>query len=529
MEKRMKEINTKRKWICQFMSFLIVIMIVLGGRSVTVHADNAKNGWVNGYYYKNGVKQKSKWIKDGKNSYYVDSKGKKLTGWHKIGSSYYFFNQKGNNYQKGRKIGTRITKLNDKVVAMGIDVSTWQGSIDWKQVKNAGVDFVMLRIGYGKGRYGSTNCTLDDKFRSYAAGAAEAGIPIGVYFYSYATSQKQALKEAEFTIKQLDGIPVAFPVAYDIEDAYIIGKTSKSERTAMAKTYMDTIAAAGYHPMFYCNQNWYNNYLEADELKDYDFWYARYTNQEPVRAEYPYQMWQATSTQKIKGITENTVDIDFLYKDYFSDIQTRSSALKYGWHKEAGKLQYYFRGRKKTDGWFTIAGNTYYLGSAGAYTSWHTISGKRYYFNSKGEMQTGFTRIGTKIYFFSDAGVLQTATDEPGVTIDESGVCHIKKGWYKDSKGKYFYRNSNGSIAKNKWITTNGKKYYVGSNGRRVTGFKTIKGKKYYFKSNGAMKKGWLTYKGCRYYFKSNGEMVKGKTIKIKGKKYTFKKNGQLK
>lgn len=229
------------------MFFLAVMMTLTGitGIGSTAHADTKKNGWIDGYYYKNNVKQKSTWVKDGKNTYYVNSKGKKVTGWHKIGKSYYFFNQKGNNYKQGRKIGAQITKLSNRVITMGIDVSTWQGKVDWDKVKASGVNFVMIRIGYGKGRYGSKNCTLDNRFKSYVKGASEAGIPIGIYFYSYATSEEQALKEAEFTIEQLDGVPVSFPVAYDIEDAYILKHTSKKKRTAMAKTYMDTIALAG--------------------------------------------------------------------------------------------------------------------------------------------------------------------------------------------------------------------------------------------------------------------------------------------
>ena len=529
MKRRMRKQDTEKLWWMKAVMLSLAVIIILTGIRSTAYADTVKNGWNGNYYYKNNVKQKSTWIKDGKNTFYVNSQGKKVTGWHKIGKSYYFFNQKVNNYKQGKKIGTQITKLSNKVVTMGIDVSTWQGKINWNKVKASGVNFVIIRIGYGKGRYGSKSCTLDNRFTSYVKGASEAGLPIGIYFYSYATSEEQALKEAEFTIEQLDGVPVSFPIAYDIEDAYILKHTTKNERTAMVKTYMDTIAAAGYYPMFYCNQNWYNNYLNASDLKDYDFWYARYTYQEPNISEYPYTVWQATSTQKIDGITENTVDIDFLYKDYSKVIKTRKSALKYGWYKESGKWQYYYQGKKKKSGWFTIAGHTYYLSSAGAYTGWQTISGKRYYFNSKGEMQTGFTKIGSKRYLFSDKGILQMTTDAKGVTIDQDGVCHIKKGWYKDNKGKYYYRNTDGNLAKNKWITSKGKKYYVGSNKRRTVGFKTISGKRYYFASNGVMKTGWLTYKGNKYYFKKNGEMVKDKTIKINGKKYTFKKNGQLK
>lgn len=508
--------------------FIGIICMALSVNATTAYAKK-KNGWVKGYYYINDKKQTSTWIKDGKNTYYVDSKGKKIQGWKKIGKSYYFFNQKGNNYQKGRKIGAKITKLSKNALVMGIDVSTWQGEVNWKKVKDAGVKFVMIRLGYGKGRYGSRKCTLDNRFADYVKGASDAGIPIGIYFYSYATTEKQALAEAEYTIKQLDGVPVSFPVAYDIEDDYILKKTSKKKRTAMAKTYMDTIAAAGYHPMFYCNQYWYNECLESDELADYDFWYARYTNKEPDAATYPYAVWQATSAQKIAGITDNTVDIDFLYKDYSKLIDTRSTALKYGWYEENGIWQYYFQGKRKKDGWFTIAGKTYYLGAKGTLTGWQTIEDNTYYFDNKGVMQTGFVLIGTKRYMFDANGIWQRSTEAQGVTIDKNGVCHIKKGWYKDAKGRYFYRTASGNLAKNKWIKTKGKKYYVGSNCRRSIGFKTIKGKRYYFNKNGQMRTGWLTYKKHKYYFKKNGEMVKGKTITIKGKKYKFKKNGQLK
>lgn len=500
--------STYRK-ACKRILFVLVIACVLGNVAITARAAT-KNAWKKGCYYDHdGEKVTNSWVKYKGNKYYVNKQGKKVTGWKRIGSSYYFFNQKGNNYQPGKPIGAQITKLSKGAITMGIDVSTWQGNVDWDKIKAAGVDFVMIRIGYGKGRYGSKSCTLDDRFESYVAGANEAGIPIGVYFYSYATSEKEALKEAEFTIKKLQSIPVNFPVAYDVEDAYILNKTTKKLRTSMIKTYCDTIATAGYYPMYYSNQNWYNNYLDAEQLEDYDFWYARYTNKEPDIEEYPYTIWQATSMQKIDGITENTVDIDFLYKDYREIISERTQALKYGWHKEGKNWQYYYQGKRKKDGWFTIAGHSYYLNSSGAVTGWKTLENERYYFNSKGEMQTGFVRIGLHTYLFGNDGTLQLQTREPGVTIDNKGICHVKKGWYQNSKGKYFYRNSNGLIAKNKWISTKGKKYYVDGKGYRVTGFRTIKKKK--------------------YYFNKKGEMVRSKTIKIRGRKYTFRKNGQLK
>lgn len=492
-------------------------------------AEAQTSGWKNGYFYIDGKKQTSRWITEGKNRYFLDKKGKKLTGWHRVGGAYYFFNAKGNNYKAKKKIGAQVTKLSDDVVTMGIDASEFQGSVDWNAVKASGVNFAMIRVGYGAGRYGNRSCKLDKRFREYVEEASEAGIQIGIYLYSYAVTPKQALAEAEFVIEQLDGVPVSFPVAFDIEDDYIIQHTTKEERTANARTFMDTIAAAGYYPMYYCNQNWYNNYLDTKALEDYDFWYARYTHEEPDGNQFPFTMWQSTSTQKMNGITENTVDVDFLYEDYFSEIDTRRQAAKYGWRTEGTRKYYYFCGERKTDGWFTMAGETFYLTKYGTAVGWITMDGKQYYFNNNGVMQTGFVKIGGKRYLFGDDGSLQYDTVEPGVTIDKDGVCRIKKGWYKDKNGKYFYRKSSGKLAKNEWIKTGGKKYYADANSRRTVGMKTIKGSTYYFdKDTGAMKKGWLTYKGRRYYFKSNGKMVKKSTIKIKGKKYTFDKKGRL-
>lgn len=516
----------KHMMVLGFAAALVAAGLIFGQTSYAA----GKNGWDNGYFYVDGKKQTSKWVKDKYGTYYVNSSGKKVTGWKKIGGAYYYLNEeKGGKIRNSKKkTGVRLSKLSKNVLTMGIDMSQWQGTVNWKKIKDSGVKFVMLRIGYGKGRYGSKSCTLDPKFESYVKGAKSVGLPIGVYFYSYAKTPEQALKEAEFTIEQLDGIDISFPVAYDVEDAAIINATNKATRTEMVRTYLETIAAAGYTPMFYCNQTWYDTYLDADKLADYEFWYARYTYVEPERNEYPYGMWQATSTQKLSGITENTVDLNFLYEDYFESVKLRNTALKYGWHKENGKLYYYYQGKKHKTGWFSLAGKTYYLSSGAAVTGWKTIAEERYYFNSKGVMQTGFVKADGKIYLFDKNGVMQTTTNEPGVTIQEDGSCKIKTGWHKKSNGKYIYRYSSGKTAKSKWITVKGKKYYCDGKGYRVTGFKTIKSKRYYFQSGGVMKKGWLTYKGKKYYFKSNGQMVKGKTIKIKGKKYKFNKKGQL-
>ncbi|MBQ9983245.1 MAG: hypothetical protein IJP29_01515 [Lachnospiraceae bacterium] len=541
--------NRKRLGYIRCIICVVILLAACSHMKTTVSAEG-RNGWYKGYYYVDGKIQKSTWVETNKGTYYVNAEGKKVTGWKKIKGRFYYFNEaKGGILRNSsRKTGVRLSKLSKDVLCMGIDMSQWQGNVNWKKIKASGVKFVMLRLGYGKGRYGGSSCTMDSKFRSYVEGAAKVGLPIGIYFYSYATTPKQALAEAEYTIDCLDGISVEFPVAYDIEDPAILEKTDNDTRTEMARTFMETIEAAGYTPMLYCNQNWYLNYLDSEKLSEYEFWYARYTYVEPDRTMYNCGMWQATSTQKLPGITENTVDLNFLYKDYFNTVAARSSALKYGWHDEGDKTYYYFQGKKLKTGWFAMAGEQYYLKNGAKSIGWLTIGEERYYFNEKGEMQTGFTNINGDIYLLNDDGVMQTVTDEPGVTINEDGTCSIKKGWYKNAQGKYFYRYASGNVAKNKWIKTKGKKYYVNQSGYRVTGLKKIDGKRYYFNEKGIMQKGfvtyknnryyftnsgeaktgWMKYKGKKYYFKKNGTMVRGKTISINGKKYRFNDKGHL-
>lgn len=501
------------------------------------------------------------------NHFYYDDYGNMMTGWKEIDGKYYYFNEPGKLYNSQADIGLCLSELSGDVLCMGIDMSEWQGTVNWKQIKSSGVKFVMLRLGYGKGRYGNTSCVVDKRFWSYVQGAQSVGLPIGIYFYSYATSPAMAWEEAEFTIQQLSGIKVSFPIAYDIEDPAILASTDNATRTAMVKSYLDTVAAAGYTPMLYCNQNWYDNYLNSNELKDYDFWYARYTYMEPNRKQYNCDMWQATSTQQLIGITENTVDLNFLYQNYFKTITPRTEPLKYGWHKEGSKTYYYYQGEKLGTGWFTQAGNVYYLKKGAATYGWRIIKGKTYYFNEYGVMQVGMVKIGWRYYVFDANGVLQTHL--PGMTINADGTCTFKKGWYQNDQGQWYYQYASGKLATKTWMTKGKKKYYCDKNGFRVTGFKTIGGKRYYFNKNGVMQvgwvkykkntyyfkksgvmqkgwlelkknkyyfdskgrmlTGWLKYKGNKYYFNKNGKMVKNKTIKINGKNYKFDKQGRLK
>lgn len=187
----------------------------------------------------------------------------------------------------------------------GIDVSKWQGVIDYDKVKNAGIDFVIIREGYGKDQ-------TDKKFEQNYLNAKKSGLKVGVYHYSYADSVEDAKKEAEFCITNLRGKKFEYPIVFDIEDKEQL-KLNNRQRTDIVKAFCDTIENANYYAMFYCNLNWINNYLIKDELLNkYDLWLAQWNTDKPA---INCGIWQYSETGKISGINGN-VDLDKSYKDY---------------------------------------------------------------------------------------------------------------------------------------------------------------------------------------------------------------------
>ncbi len=193
----------------------------------------------------------------------------------------------------------------------GIDVSKWQGNIDWIKAKNDGVDFAIIREGYGKDG-------KDKKFEENYKSAKTSGIPVGVYHYSYADSVEDAKKEAEFCLKNIKGKQLEYPVCFDIEDKEQL-KLNNRQRTDIIKAFCETIENAGYYAMIYCNLNWYNNYLIKDELKQYDLWIAQWEVGAPSVI---CGIWQKSDKGVIDGIKGN-VDLDVSYKNYPEIIKSK--------------------------------------------------------------------------------------------------------------------------------------------------------------------------------------------------------------
>lgn len=192
----------------------------------------------------------------------------------------------------------------------GIDVSKWNGAIDFQEIKNDGVEFVMIREGYGK----ESPSQVDKRFEENYKNAKAVGIPVGVYHYSYADSVEDARKEAEFCLKNIAGKQLEYPVCFDIEDKEQL-KLSRRQRTDICKAFCEEIEKAGYYAMIYCNLNWYKNYLYSEELKKYDLWLAEWYEEAPSAE---CGIWQKSDQGQINGIRSNS---EKRYLQYSSRVE----------------------------------------------------------------------------------------------------------------------------------------------------------------------------------------------------------------
>ena len=199
----------------------------------------------------------------------------------------------------------------------GIDVSYWQGNIDWKAVANSGIDFAILRVGY-RG-YSSGKMFEDSTFARNANGAVANGIKIGVYFYSTAINEEEALQEAAWVCNRIAGYGITYPVVYDFEDfgKYRCAGLSGSDVTKNALAFLNYVSSRGYSPMMYANPSDMSKYLSRSSFP-MRFWLAHYVKGAPEKkSSYTgsYQMWQYTSQGTVPGI-RGGVDMNIAYFGY---------------------------------------------------------------------------------------------------------------------------------------------------------------------------------------------------------------------
>lgn len=453
------------------------------------------------------------------------------------------------------------------VVARGIDVSHWQGKIDWKAVAADDVKFVML----GTRSQGRPDPTFDYNAKS----AYNEGIALGAYIYSYATTVSQAEAEADFVLNLIKDYPISYPIAFDAEDEQTLGKLPKSQIAAIILAFTKKIRAAGYYPIIYANDYWIASKLDLNALAGIDIWVARYNKKHayanPV-------MWQATETGKVNGIKGN-VDIDFQYKDFSSVIPrdiTRTIAGKtytyknyvlqtdnsnknqnnttkpskdnttsptepdnnkkntpaQGWNLIKGKYYYYtnITGRAVTSwfkvdnkwyffnqdgvmqtGWLNKDNRWYYLEASGAMVSgWIKVNNIYYYFDASGAMATGWVSYNSIWYYLDDAGAMATGwlnKDNCWYLLADSGA--MTTGWAK-LNNVYYYFDNNG-VMKTGWITHNAKQYYLGDSGELQTGWLNKDNRWYLLEAaSGMMVSGWAKVDNIYYYFDSSGIMQTG-------------------
>ena len=248
----------------------------------------------------------------------VESVTYKYTGWQNIDGKTYFYDKDG-NYVTGEQViqGAKYNFSSEGVLitgsgTMGIDVSKWNGTIDWNAVKNSGVSYVIIRCGY---RGSTTGAMIEDPvFKSNIKGATAAGLKVGVYFFSQAVNEVEAVEEASMTIGLIRNYSISYPVFLDVEPSG--GRADgidKATRTKVIKAYCETIRNSGYTPGVYANKTWLESYMNAGELSSYKIWLAQYNTAPTYSGK--VDLWQYTSKGKVAGISGHT-DLNLSYLGY---------------------------------------------------------------------------------------------------------------------------------------------------------------------------------------------------------------------
>ena len=410
--------------------------------------------------------------------------------------------------------------LPDGATAQGIDVSEHQGRIDWNAVKASGIDFAILRVGFGAPSWGGR---VDYQFNRNISECERLGIPYGVYIYSYAFDNQQAADEASMVINCLSGHNPRLPVYYDLEDNSIIANGRQTGIASRAQVFCNRISAAGYEPGIYANLNWFNNILTDSVFKSssWDHWIAQYNSQCDYTGNYSF--WQYKSNGKVPGINGN-VDMNYAYVD----------VSLYHWQLIDSTWYYAASNGKAYAGWLFQSGTWYWLepdaGGAMA-TGLHECNGSLYWFNSSGAMATGWVLDGGTWYYATGSGVLargpvsvggvpycfdaRTGAMLTGYQTDAQGVrryfgsCGPLNGWGLVDGSWYWFANG---IASTGWLYTGGSWYWLDpdAGGAMVTGLHACNGSAYWFNSSGAMATGWVLDGGTWYYATGSGDLASG-------------------
>lgn len=503
-----------------------------------------KGGWKQigdeWYYFNTNGYVKTGWFQTGGNWYYADAQGvmqtgsleldgetyvlaedgKMLTRWQKSGEEWHYFYPDNST---GHPTGSMMKEnpYEEGVVTYGIDISKWQGDIDWDTVAQQDLDFVFVRVGHAER-------ILDPKFQTNMVALNQRNIPAGVYFYSTATEPIQALADAQWIIDNMAGYTVSYPVAIDLESDAVSAKLSRAQITEIAAVYCSELKKAGYTPMIYCNEDWAKNYVDFSQLDGVDAWLARYNYL--YNPEYKRTIWQCSETGRLPGIDED-IDVNLGFVDYTETVTPRTQAqdgyVKTAglWRNDAnGQWYQYLSGDYPKNQWALIDDVWYWFdgrGYLGHVSGWYELEGKWYFYRTDGSPQTGWLSSGSSWYYFDKEGCMATgwvSDNGSWYYMDNDGL--MVTGW-QEINGTWYYFDKSGRM-KTGWLQSGGKWYYLDAvNGGMVTGWGMADGRWYYFEESGKMLTGWQEINGTWYYLggKNDGAMKTG-WQKLGGKWY---------
>lgn len=213
---------------------------------------------------------------------------------------------------------THNSKFKNKELVYGMDVSQHNGKINFKKAKRDGIEFVFIRVGYTGYTKSSFSLNLDKKYKTYIKDATKAGLKVGVYWYSQSTKVSEAKKEAKALLKAIKGYSITMPVVFDYEFADTkkgrldSAKLSKTNMTANALAFLNTVSNAGYDACIYASENFLGEHLYANQISSsFKVWLANYSSKTNYKGD--YEFWQHTAKGRVSGMRGN-VDINFWYK-----------------------------------------------------------------------------------------------------------------------------------------------------------------------------------------------------------------------
>ena len=387
-----------------------------------------------------------------------------------------------------------------KAICKGIDVSYHNGTIDWKRVKQSGVEYAIIRCGYG-----TNDKNQDDKkWEENVKGCIDNNIPYGVYLYSYADTVEKASSEADHAIRLLQGKKLKYPVYYDLEEDKLRDKISKKTIADIAQTFCDKLSAKGYTVGIYANKDWFTNYLTDSRFNNWTKWVAQYNTVCNYKGK--YDMWQCSSTGRVPGISGN-VDLNYSYSLFENshgggNTNNGGTTTKYpdGLNEIEGEL-YYFKNNRI---------DTSYSGLAQYGNEWYYIENGKVKWNYTGLAQHGIE------WFYIEKGKLNW---------DHSGIVEYNNQWFYVERGRLDWNYTGLGQSDNDWY------YIVG--GRVNWGYTGLvqKGNEWFYVKGGKLDWSYtgLVQKGNEWFFVRNGRLDWGYTgLACNGEYYFYVKNGRL-